>query len=241
MSCRLCLRDRQLRLSHVIPEFLYRPLYGPTHQVRSVHPRLPYVRFLRKGLSEPLLCAECEGLIGRYETYFANIWYGAHGLPSEIPAGVGRVVKSSLNYTQFKLFHLSILWRASVATIDEFQVVTLGPHQDRLREMILAGDSGTAMDYRVAASVLLRPGSREVHGGVIGVPARQRHDGGSLYSTVYGGCLWHCIVSREMAVDMDVLQEDGTFRMLVFDIRHVPALYKGLARAAAARRKARGG
>lgn len=237
--CRLCLRDRQLRMSHIIPEFLYGPLYGPTHRIRSVHRSLPYIRFLGKGVREALLCDDCEALLGRYENYFSGVWYGAQGLPSEIPAGVGKFLKSGLDYAQFKLFHLSILWRASVATLEDFRAVALGPHQQRLRQMIVTENPGDVADYRLAASVLLRPNSREVHGGVVGVPAPARYNGGWMYSWVYGGCIWHCIVSRHVSTEIDVLQNDGTLSMAVFDIRNVPALSQALARAATARQKAR--
>lgn len=236
MRCRLWLQDRQLRRSHIIPEFLYTPLYGATHQMRSVQFDLPYIRFPRKGLTEKLLCGVCETLLGQYETYFSGQWYGAQGLPREVPEGVGPIIKHGLDYTRFKLFHLSILWRASIATLDDFREVALGPHEGRLREMILAGDSGGASDYRLAASVLLRPGSRQVHEGVVGVPAPSRHDGGWMYSSVYGGCIWHCFVSRGMAVGMDVLQQDGKISISVLDVRSVPGVLHGLSRAASARR-----
>jgi hypothetical protein len=188
-TCRLCLRERRLRLSHIIPEFLYRPLYGHTHEIRSVHPNLTRVRFLKKGLREPLLCNDCEGVIGKYEAYFAGAWYGVDGLPPEIPAGVNIIVMSGLNYFQFKLLHLSILWRASVSILQEFRAVDLGPHQERIRAMILEGNAGEAGEYKLAASVLLRANSREVHGGIIAVPQRIRHADGWMYSSIYGGCI----------------------------------------------------
>jgi hypothetical protein len=67
MICKLCLRVRKLCESHIIPEFLFTPLYGHTHQIRSVDPALSYVRFPRKGLRDRLLCEECERrLVARF-------------------------------------------------------------------------------------------------------------------------------------------------------------------------------
>jgi hypothetical protein len=236
---RLCLRQRHLRMSHIVPEFLYRPLYGPTHQIRSIHPGVTRIRFLRKGLREALLCDDCESLVGRYETYFSGLWYGDHGFLSEIPAGVSKIMKSGLDYTQFKLFHLSILWRASISALEEFRGVALGPHQERFREMIIGKNPGRAAEYQLAASVLLRPQSLEVHGGVIGVPAPARKAGGWMYSSIYGGCMWHCFVSRGMSAGIDVLQEDGTLCMMAIDVRNVPFVSESLTRAATARRRLR--
>jgi hypothetical protein len=147
------------------------------------------------------------------------------------------VMKSGLAYAPFKLFHLSILWRASVSNLEEFQAVALGPHEERLRMMILTGTPGTPDEYRLSASILLRPASRRVHSGVIGVPAATRHDGGWMYTSVYGGCIWHWFVSRDVSVDVPVLQADGTLRMVVIGVDDVPAVSQGLARAADARRK----
>jgi hypothetical protein len=221
-------------MSHVIPELLYRPLYGPTHRIRTVNSAIPYVRFIRKGVREPLLCDECEMLLGRYESYFSSVWYGPDAkLPSHISDGLIRIQVSGLNDELFKLFHLAILWRASVATLDDFRGVRLGPHEANLRQMLLNQKPGSANDYRIAGSVILRLGSREVHAGVIGVPARQRHGAHSLYSTVYAGCIWHCLISPHMPADVDTLQGDGTLTLTVLPVSAIPDISAGLARATA--------
>ena len=44
--------------------------------------------------------------------------------------------------------------------------------------MIVSGNPGVAGEYELAASVFLDPDSREVHGGVTGVPQRIRHANG---------------------------------------------------------------
>ncbi len=216
-----------------MPEFLYKPLYGYRHRVWSVHSNLPYVRFLRKGLRERLLCDECEALLNHYEEYFFNLWYGDNGLPSVLPAGVSTIIRSDLDYRMFKLFHLSILWRAGVASLDAFQFVNLGPHEERLRHMLYNGDPGTTREYRLAASILLRPGSREVHSGVIGVPMRRHHEGVWVYSSVYAGCIWHCIISGHTGatIDFQVFCDDGTLSMMPIEITQISFLDKMLRKA----------
>jgi hypothetical protein len=233
MKCRLCHGTHELCRSHVFPEFLYRPLYGKTHRIRTVHAALPYVRRLRKGLRERLLCTECETHLSRYEQYFASVWYGPSGLPAILSMGEA-VCKSGLDYPIFKLFHLSILWRASVSALDDFAGVTLGPHEERLRKMILTGNPGAISDYRLAASVLLRPNSRTVHTGIIGAPSRQRVGSHSYYSSVYAGCIWHCLMSNSMRSDIPVLSENGQLVMHIIDVRSVPEAFKLVKRAASA-------
>jgi hypothetical protein len=221
-----------------MPEFLYKPLYGYKHRVRSVHFDLPYVRFLRKGLRERLLCDECEALLNHYEKYFFHLWYGDKALPSILPVGVSTIVRADLDYRRFKLFHLSILWRAGIASLDAFQFIDLGPHEERLRRMLHNGDPGTTRDYRLAASILLRPGSREVHSGVIGAPVRRRHEGVWVYSSVYAGCIWHCVISGHAAttIDFQVLTDDGTLSIMPIEITQIPFLNKMLRKASATTR-----
>ena len=98
----------------------------PTRCVASTRNCLTYAS-PRKGLRERLLCDECEGRLSRYETYFAGVWYGESGLPAVIPEEATAVAKSDLDSVLFKLFHLSILWRASVATINDFAGVKFRP------------------------------------------------------------------------------------------------------------------
>src|SRR3546814_6453061 len=49
---------------------------------------------------------------------------------------------TGIDYAQFKLFLLSLLWRAGVAKGRYFERVTLGPHEERLRAMLHDGDPG---------------------------------------------------------------------------------------------------
>jgi hypothetical protein len=53
---------------------------------------------------------------------------------------VGNVVHiSGLNYEQFKLFQLSVLWRAGVSSHQFFDKVKLGQHAEELRLLSLPG------------------------------------------------------------------------------------------------------
>lgn len=76
------------------------------------------------GVKEKLLCANCEGQFSRWEHYFREFFYGTHPSPLvKIPVGTpldighaSAVVSGLLgaraahvNYTQFKLFILSLL------------------------------------------------------------------------------------------------------------------------------------
>jgi len=229
VNCKLCLQAATLRRSHIIPEFLHKDTYDENHAARTVHADHPYVRRLRKGLRERLLCDGCEGVIKRYEDYFARVWYGQGVLPQFAPGPGEAVATAGLDYAAFKLFHLSILWRASVATLEEFRDVKLGPHEDNIRLMLLAGDPGPADRYRLRGFLIVRPGTRTVMRTMIGVPAPGKVAGHWVYAMIYGGCFWNVVVSRHGGVGLDdqTFSETGRLVLPAVDLtqlRNVSAL-----------------
>ncbi len=230
MSCRLCLADKTLMKSHVIPELLYKPMYGAKHHVLSVHPGLDYIRELKKGLREKLLCGDCERLLSKYESYFSQCWYGEKGLADSIPLGTDAVLKEGLNYSLFKLFHLSIIWRASVSSLSEFSGTSLGPHEEKLRLMLLRGEPGAESEYTISGSIILRSNQREVHKGFIAIPQRMRILGKWHYAAAYAGCFWMCSVGRSSTLAERGLRESGALQLLLFDQRLSPGINDMLAR-----------
>jgi len=147
MQCKLCDQERELRDSHVIPEFLYTALYDEEHKyyvVSNVHGKS--ARPLRKGLRERLLCTECETRFSRWETYAANVLYNRNRARCEKVDGT--IIVDGLDYAQFKLFLLSLIWRAGVSSLPVFAQTQLGPrHEQRLKEMLFTSDPGPFERY----------------------------------------------------------------------------------------------
>src|SRR5262249_36733610 len=147
--CKLCLEDKPLCASHIIPEFLHRDLYDSKHRAREIRVGRETATYLQKGYREKLLCLGCEQLLNdRYEKPFCQEWrpgtlIPTKPLPDPVYGGAG------LDYAAIKLCLLSILFRCSVSTLSQFSVVTLGPHQDKLRRMILDGNPGPPGRYKV--------------------------------------------------------------------------------------------
>jgi hypothetical protein len=218
----LCLQERPLQRSHVLPELLYRPLYGQTHRIRVVWPDVDHLHWLKKGRRERLLCEECEQRIAEYESYFAATWFGPTGLPASVPKGVD-VTPLPVDYRKFKLFHLSVIWRSSVSALPEFRDVRLGPHEERMRSMLLAGDASSDTTYPIAGLVLLRPDTTSVHSGIVSVPSRIRNGSGSVYRAAYAGCLWLVYLSGPFPPNY-VLHPDGSLRLHAVDLEDVPVL-----------------
>ena len=223
-QCRLCHFERELRCSHIIPEFLYKPLYDSKGRIFAVstsdQTRLPF-KIEQKGLREYLLCQSCETQLSRYEgvarTLFESGQLKVKGEPGVEVAG--------LDYLKLRLFFLSILWRSSVSTLPFFREVTLGPHEAKLREMILEEKPGKPWQYGCALSDLAD--KFEEHRLVIIQPVSSRADGQRHYFYVLGGFLWHYIVSShrpEGAFLRLLLTQEGRMTVTATNPERIPFL-----------------
>lgn len=192
--CKLCLLQKGLRHLHIIPEFCYKPLYDLKHRVIeiSLEDSLEENFDLQKGYREYLLCGDCENLISKHETYFSNTWYQQKKLPDRIADELLEV--NGLDYAKFKLFHLSILWRADISS--KFARVKLGHrHEETLRKMLLNGEPGPEDRYSFFTAVLTHDNDNIVHSLILKPVRRKSKDGHQIYVFTFGGCARYYFVS----------------------------------------------
>lgn len=217
MKCALCLRETELRRSHIIPEFLYESLYDDIHrlQVLSILPERGNWRE-QKGLRERLLCESCEQHISPWERYASLALKG--GVPLQFRREGNVVFISGLNYQQFKLFQLSVLWRAAVSTQRFFEHVQLGKHEELLRRQILAADPGSPDRYGCLMFGIKFAG--QAFTGIIMQPGKVRLAGHTAYRFVFGGFIWTMLVSShtlQPPLNQCVLRPSGDTVLLVRD------------------------
>lgn len=149
-NCRLCGNERPLCQSHIIPEFIYKPLYDPTdkNRIYGFREKNKSVQVFQKGLWQYLFCRECEDVFHRYENHVSPIYandFWTQGVPLKYADGgicPDAVELKGINYTQFKLLFLSIFWRLSIST-KYFNQINLGPYHDTIKRMIVNCDAGT--------------------------------------------------------------------------------------------------
>jgi hypothetical protein len=198
--CKLCLLDKSLCQSHIIPEFLYAPLYNDDGRMMGItgvggkgwKP-------VQKGLRDDLLCRECEALLNeRYEIPFQQQWSNRYPLPQR--ADEGDVFHAQFDYATFKLFHLSILFRAAVSSNPTFRQVSLGKHEDILRQMILAGNAGRVDRYPIFATALVND-RQEIERRIICPPTLTQIGGHHVYGFVFDGVRWMYSVSSSHHLD----------------------------------------
>ena len=63
--CKLCLQEKELCESHIIPKFVYRPVNDEKR--REVVISENKYSIVQNGVKIPLLCKECEGKLSNYE------------------------------------------------------------------------------------------------------------------------------------------------------------------------------
>ena len=188
-TCRLCLKEGKLRNSHIVPEFLYEPFYNDKGHMMGINGiGSKGWKPLQMGLREPLFCEGCEQHFNEhFEKPFKAAWVDASPLPSPWP--VDRVVWVKVEYNSFKLFHLCVLFRASVSSLPTFSVVRLGPHEERVRKLLLSKDSGHDWQYPVFGFAVVHHRTNEIV-SLISQGESGRLGGQICHGMIYGGVFW---------------------------------------------------
>ncbi len=225
MRCALCREEAQLRMSHVIPEFMFKPLYGNPldgearrYTVLSDRERN---RTLQKGVREKLLCGRCEQRFSVHERYVSRLMFGDLAPPPQ-PDGA-TVVFRGVDYNALRLFQLSILWRAGVSKLDFFKHVSLGDaHEARLRDWLLRDVPGEPWQYGCMMLALFHEG--KIVRDLIDQPIRGQVQGLTSYRFIFGGLAWLFFVGNHRSgkgLEMASLDPSGTLRLFRKDLSEI--------------------
>ena len=199
-SCRLCTNAAPLCESHIIPEFMFKGAYDSIHRAHELKARTGQHRYLQKGYREPMLCHECEMRVGQWEKYVADNWFTLRDTRRPVEDRVSKI--AGLEYEPFRLFHLSVLWRAHTSTRQEFQNVRLGPHAATIARLLLRNEAPEPTRYPFWAQVLVHEDTGEVCDDVIVEPTVAHYGGQHVYTFVFGGAVWYYYVSSHRPQDL---------------------------------------
>lgn len=122
-NCNLCGSYDELKDSHIMPRSIFKSLKKKNGQLTKVTclPNTPLTKE-NTDLKEPLLCQDCEQLLStNYEQYGTRLFKDTR----KVTKKETHIEFSDFNYPQYYLYLLSILWRASISTLDEFSEVSL--------------------------------------------------------------------------------------------------------------------
>lgn len=190
-KCRLCLQDKDLCNSHIIPKFVFKKIKkGGTDFIVVQSGKDAYKS--QREYREHLLCLKCEKIIHKFETYASSSLYNFKKF-SQI--NNDKVTVKNIDYEKFKLFQLSILWRGHITSIEAFKDVKLdSENSEILRNMILNKDPGDEHEFgctlfgitlqnKLQPQLMLNPGNFSVGPNKV------------IYYT-FGGFRWHFIITR---------------------------------------------
>jgi hypothetical protein len=221
--CRLCKDDHNLKNSHVIPEFFYKPIYDSKHHLLMRKAgKLVQTRPLQKGIREKLLCEGCEQQLGRNEKYVREVLFG--GTEISMQRFPNKLVLSHLDYAKVRLFFLSLIWRMSVASEHAmWKNINLGPHEEPIRLMVHNENAGEPWEYGFLCILPFFDG-KFVEDWIL-EPDWVRNDRGRLYRLIVGGCVYLFHISKHRLakhVSERLIQKDGSWVISFKDARKMP-------------------
>ena len=185
---------------------------------------------VQKGLREPLFCDDCEQLFNdRYEKPFLEAWVKNCPLPDQLEPEKWYSV-SVPSYETFKLFHLSVFFRASVSTEATYREVDLGPHQEKFRQMLMSGDPGDYWQYLVIGYAVIHDKTYRLI-PMIAQPQKRRFDGNMCFSMLYAGVEWWITVLSHRTKDLEevALRTNGRMPLLAVPWNSIPVIQAGSA------------
>ncbi|MRW91035.1 hypothetical protein GJ699_13650 [Duganella sp. FT80W] len=209
--CNLCHQDRELRNSHIVPEFLYANLYNTKGHLMGINGQGNRGwAALQNGIKQHLFCESCEQHFNKhFEIPFLDRWVRAKPLPDPW-SDLEHVQMARVEYASFKLFHLSVLFRASVCSLPTFSDVSLGPHEERIRKMLLDVNAGMPSEYPIFGYAVVHHESKRIV-DMVTKAGKSSINGHRCWGIIYGGVQWWISVSshRNHEFEQGGLQPDG--------------------------------
>jgi hypothetical protein len=224
-KCALCLSERKLQLSHLLPRALYRLIGSGTD---PSHPDTVLLtgRGERKSSEQArrhLLCADCEQRLNdNSERWVLRNCYRGRGrfrlrqeLRTRIPVDPNpELLAYPVHRDEFRClvyFCLSVIWRASLCDWEcrgqMFPQIELGPYQEQIRKY-LKGEAG--MPERVSVIAVLSVLAQPMLGMCL--PLTYRGDSGRRYRFHIPGVMFESGVGglrREANPDVVFIGEFG--------------------------------
>ncbi|WP_344928956.1 hypothetical protein [Aquimarina addita] len=193
-----------IKKSHIIPDFLYRNsgMFDEKHRLRSISKqdllkgKKPKLR--QTGINDKnILCANCDNVvIGQYEKYASESFYNKtlnlNNLSDCKNLKEGNInfnICSNIDFKKYRLFLLSILFRASISKNSFFNEVKLSnANLENLRKMLFNDDPGNYKDFPFVLFSLNKLDL--VSNDLIINPMRIEMDGMVEYNFVFAGILY---------------------------------------------------
>lgn len=159
----------------------------------------------------------------RYEKYVSNLHF-SEAVQAALRDKRGMTVVR-VDYLRFRLFALSLLWRASVSSLDFFKDVKLNAiDEERLRSMLVRQDPGSPEDYGMFLVVPLSNG-KPIFDRMLS-PDFTIVEGNFILRFLISGIIWTFCRTRDNGRTPEFgsyfLNEDGNLHIAAMDESNLP-------------------
>lgn len=227
--CPLCAQNKKLVVSHVIPNTFFKRLKKSRGTAIQSDVRLstPIIS-VQESWCEESLCLECEMLINEFDAYVAAFTYN----PVRVGVQVDRSrstqrVYSNLNYKKFRLFQLSLLFRASVSKHTAFSHIKLSEEDfDRVRFALLNTEPISDKTLGCRMTLIWNPVRNTPFKDVVSVPVSDLYPYKAIIYFVFGSFGWEFHLPRfgvKQAQEGFYVKPNGILRVPIVDFdNYVP-------------------
>lgn len=230
-TCPLCNEEKKIVNSHIIPEGFYKKLYDKNKTAMYASKTRKKVKPIQKGEREYLLCEKCDNeIIGKLDKYAIEVIRDKKYI--EIEEYSNCIIWDKIDYNKFKLFHLSVLWRASISKTKCKAVNLSNEQSNEIRECILSGKAPSSDKYQIFGLYLIDPeNDYENCDGMVTYGNRYEVENipnSEVYVFIYGGIAWNYVVSNSNNNDFFErvgLKEIGNILLQKEDIRRFKPFY----------------
>lgn len=240
-KCRLCLEDKRLVDSHIIPDLHFKPLKEMEgHFLKvSTNPEKKEIK-AQKGFTEYLFCGICDNeRLQKNEAHLAHVLF--HKKDVDATPSDRFLTIRGYDYKKIKNGLLSILWRMSISSRPEFSEIDLGPkHEEAIRVALLNDDLFEEEEYPVLVTAPVIEG--QFYADMILAPDCVRVGSNRACRCLISGLLFTFFVGSAplSAVAQPYILRKNAWQISVVPVENIPFLnhaFMRLAKANAIRKK----
>jgi hypothetical protein len=137
--------------AHIIAKGFGRLIRGDGPNIRISPENVGPARQQLGELDSSILCAECDGILGRFDDYVIELCQKFEQLHTKHQPDAFELPQADREL--FAKFVLSVLWRASISKRPSVAVVKLGPYEKKFRDLIFSSQS---IDELPEAEIILQ-------------------------------------------------------------------------------------
>ena len=205
--CKLCGKKISLIKSHIIPEGFYTNIYDDKSRLNYSSESRKHLKYEQKGYRENLLCERCDGnILGNYDKYAIEVIRDRKHIVEE--NNDRHFLWSGLDFNKFKLFHLSILWRAHISNNRTKGIHLSQKKQHEVKKCLLKGEIPKNDHFSLWGFCLINPRhNNEVTDKIITFGNTYQFGNTrkiKVYVFIFGGFAWN--YSFDKTCDMNLIK-----------------------------------